>query len=237
MFRFKQFTVKDNRCAMKIGTDGILLGCWADVSGARHILDIGTGCGVIALQCAQKNSFARITGLEIDSDACIDAIENIYNSPWQNRIICLHTSLQAFASVNNEVFDAILSNPPFFENSQKALTKNRMNARHTDTLHYLDIFEFSLNHLSNNGSVQLILPSENAATCVEKAQEYGLKPIRICHVFPTPQKAAHRWLLHFMKTTSDIHCEMNDLVIENGITRHEYTEQYKILCKDFYLHF
>jgi tRNA1Val (adenine37-N6)-methyltransferase len=237
MFQFKQFTIDDQRSAMKIGTDGILLGCWAAVSTAKNVLDIGTGCGVIALQCAQKNETARIIGLEIDELATADANDNFKNSPWANRLSVINQTLQNFSSSTNSRFDTLISNPPFFENSQKARAIERLNARHTDHLHYIDIFEFSQNHLANNGSIQLILPSENAEKCVQKALEFDLAIMRICKVRPVPHKASHRWLLHFIKTKANIACETTELTIETGHKRHEYTETYKRLCKDFYLHF
>jgi tRNA1Val (adenine37-N6)-methyltransferase len=237
MFQFKQFTVNDARSAMKIGTDGILLGCWATVSSAHQIIDIGTGCGVIALQCAQKNKSAHITGLEIDTNAFTDAVANFQQSAWKERLTCINQSLQFFSATNNTCFDTIISNPPFFEKSQKATEMGRLHARHTDVLHYTDIFEFSYEHLANIGSVQLILPAENAEKCIEIAKEYGLYATRICKVRPIPQKAFHRWLLHLVKTNEDIPCDISELTIETGVKRHEYTDAYTMLCKDFYLHF
>lgn len=237
MFQFKQFIINDQNTAMKIGTDGILLGSWVNVYNSTKIIDIGTGTGVIAIMSAQKNNEAEITALEIDESAIMDAHQNIQNCPWNTRIQLIHESLQEFEKVNSSFFDCIISNPPFFENSQKAAYDSRIKARHTDTLHYTDLLNFAKNWLADEGALNLILPTEQGYQCVEASTAFNLKPIRICEVHPIPTKPAHRLLISFSRETSNQEPEKSKLIIETGIVRHEYTETYQKVCKDFYLKF
>jgi tRNA1Val (adenine37-N6)-methyltransferase len=237
MFQFKQFTISDQNTAMKIGTDGILLGSWVNVDKATKILDIGTGTGVISIMCAQKNIEAEIVALEIDESAIMDAHQNIQNCTWKTRIQLIHESLQEFEKGNSRFFDCIISNPPYFENSQKAAYDSRIKARHTDSLHYTDLLRFAKNWLADEGTLNLILPKEQGYQCVEASDAFNLKPIRICEVHPIPSKPAHRLLISFGRASSKQELEKSKLVIETGVVRHEYTEEYKKVCKEFYLKF
>jgi tRNA1Val (adenine37-N6)-methyltransferase len=237
VFQFKQFSIQDHHTAMKIGTDGILLGSWVNVDKATKILDIGSGTGVIAIMSAQKNQVADITALEIDENAIVDAQLNIQNCGWNNRINLIHISLQEFEKNNSQFFDCIVSNPPFFENSQKAANFARIKARHTDSLHYTDLLRFAQNWLTKDGTLNLILPTEQGYNCIECSSNFDLKPIRICEVHPIPAKPAHRLLISFGRESSNHELEKNKLIIETGIVRHEYTEEYKKICKEFYLKF
>ena len=232
-FKFKQFSVVDTHTAMKIGTDGILLGSWVDLKGDEHILDVGSGCGVIALMAAQKNNQAKITAIEIDDSACIDAHENIFNSPWKDRVTLMNAPLQEFNS--DQKWDSIISNPPFFENSMSAKGEERHQARHTDSLHYTDLLFFAQKHLSDNGSLNIILPVENGEACMDVCSDFDLHAQRTCYVKPVPQKEPHRILLSIGK--QNIPAEKTTLIIEDGVTRHHYTSAYKEICKDFYLKF
>ena len=164
VFKFKQFSIRQDNTAMKIGTDGTLLGAWVNVENANNILDVGTGTGVIALMTAQRNLEAKVTAIEINQDAIVDATYNIDNSPWTERVKLENSSLQEFITI--EKYDVIVSNPPFFENSLRSNSKNRNNARHTDSLHYTDILKFSQDHLKEKGIIALILPIENAELCI-----------------------------------------------------------------------
>ena len=227
-FQFKQFNLQQNNAAMKIGTDGILLGAWSNVKNAKTALDIGTGTGVIAIMQAQKNSSLQIDAVEIEQSACLDAIYNFKQSPWSDQLKLHHLSLSEFCP--NNKYDCIISNPPFFINSMKTLDLKRNIARHTNSLNYNDILEFSNNHITKKGTLSLILPEEQAANCILKATKNSLFLRKKCNVFPNPIKKQHRVLLEFSRTKKEI-LESN-LIIET-INRHEYTEEYKNLTKDF----
>ena len=229
MFRFKQFAIRQENAAMKVGTDGALLGAWCDVSKANNILDIGTGTAIIAMMVAQRNSTAAITAIEIDEKALIDASFNVKNCPWTNRIKIIQRSLQEFTPTLK--FDSIISNPPFFENSLKSNSRSKIKARHTDSLHYSDILNFASTHLSNIGVLHLILPVENAEKCIETAIEGGFYLKRICKVHPVPNKNAHRFVFELTKTATPTITE--SLIIETG-KRHDYSQHYIALTKAFY---
>jgi len=229
MFRFKQFAIRQENAAMKVGTDGALLGAWCDVSKANNILDIGTGTAIIAMMVAQRNSSAAITAIEIDQKALIDANFNIKNCPWTNRIRLIESSLQKYAPTLK--FDSIISNPPFFENSLKSNSHQKVKARHADSMHYSDILAFASKHLSSNGIVHLILPTENAEKCIEIAIESGYYLKRICKVQPVPYKNAHRYAFELTKVPTKTINE--SLTIETG-KRHDYSQQYIELTKAFY---
>lgn len=235
LFKYKQFTIRDENSAMKVGTDGTLLGCWVDVSKAKTILDIGAGTGVIGIMCAQKNQKAEITSLEIDDNAVVDAGFNISSllESWNSRINLIHKGLENFES--KVAYDVIVSNPPFFEKSQENIDDARTKARHTSSLHYTQIFEFSQKHLSESGELSMILPFENGQEAIQVCSEYKLSPVRVCEVKPVPQKAPHRLLLTFAKEERNI--EKTFLTIETGVKRHEYSADYIKLGKEFYLYF
>src|SRR5664279_1596216 len=142
-FRFKHFSVDDSKCAMKVGTDGVLMGAWADVSAAEKILDIGTGCGLIALMAAQRSN-ANITAIDIDEDATLQSKENFLSSPWHERIEAIHATVQQFQP--DFLFDLIICNSPFFKNALKTPYHERNLARHNDTLPF-DSLVSSVNRL------------------------------------------------------------------------------------------
>jgi len=192
-------------------------------------LDIGTGTAIIAMMVAQRNSSAAITAIEIDQKALIDANFNIKNCPWANRIKIIESSLQKYNPTLK--FDSIISNPPFFENRLKSNSHQKVKARHADSMHYSDILAFASKHLSSNGIVHLILPTENAEKCIETAIEGGFYLKRICKVHPVPHKSAHRFVFELTKTATPTISE--SLIIETG-KRHDYSQQYIALTKAFY---
>ncbi|MCB9188281.1 MAG: methyltransferase [Flavobacteriales bacterium] len=220
---------------MKVGTDGTMLGCWANVSTSNQILDVGCGSGVLTAICAQKNSNANIIGIDVENGAFLDATENVskLDGSWSSRITILQTCLQDF--VPNVKLDHIVSNPPFFENSQVSVDDARNFARHTDSLHYRDILSFGSNNLVKGGKISLVLPYENGLEAINQATLEGYFLTRKCVVFPIPQKAPHRLLLEFSNSEEEM--ELSQLIIETGIKRHDYTDEYKALGKDFYLYF
>lgn len=232
-FKFKQFTIFQDRCAMKVGTDGVLLGAWADCENAKTILDIGTGTGLIALMLAQR-SLAHIDAIEIDQSASEQASENVTKSPWESRISVINKSLQQFTEQIDKKYDLIVSNPPFFQNSLYAPDQNRTNARHNASLEYEDILDASLKLLSNNGTLSLVLPYLEGAMFIVKAAGKGLYCVRQTNVLPNPGKTPKRLLLEFTKIKKPL--VEQEIIIELN-KRHEYSDAYKNLTRDFYLKF
>jgi len=231
-FHFKEFTINQDKCAMKVGTDSILLGAWANCHEANNVLDIGTGTGILSLMLAQRCK-ATITGIDIAQESIQQAIENINNSPWKNRIQLFHSSLREFTPAI-EKFDMIISNPPFFQNSLKAPDQQRTYARHNETIHPDDIIIAAKKWLSQQGHISIIWPIEQGEEFIKTASENQLFCNRITKIKPHPGKPFHRLLLEFSFQNKSL--EESELTLENGI-RHHYTEEYKNLTKDFYIHF
>jgi tRNA1Val (adenine37-N6)-methyltransferase len=229
-FKFKQFTIFQDQCAMKVGTDGVLLGAWTEVEKSENILDIGTGTGLIALMLAQR-SMAKIDAVEIDERSCIQAKENVALSPWKERIKIYHFSIQDYTNCCSMRYNLIISNPPFFENASKASKPARTVARHTDLLSPIDLLNVAKQLLKEDGRLAVIYPTEAANSFQNMAQEYGF----FCHqklfVKPTPTSSVKRILMEF-SLNSNNYAE-NTLTIETD--RHRYTPEFIDLVKDFYL--
>ena len=232
-FTFKQFTIRQDQCAMKVGTDGVLLGAWTNSSGAKNILDIGTGTGLIALILAQREPNASIEAIEIEANAAKQASENVAHSPFSAQITVQHLSLNTYIQTK-PCFDLIVSNPPFFKNSLKAPDKSRSLARHNDELSLELLFHSGKKLLNPQGKMALILPTEQEEESIQTAAFHQLYPTRILHVFPTPDKTAKRVCLEFSTAKQEAHREV--LIIEK-YGRHQYSEEYIALTKDFYLKF
>ena len=223
-FRFKQFFVQDDRCAMKIGTDGVLLGAWAP-TGTR-ILDVGTGCGLIALMMAQRCPKAQIDAIDIDTAAVEQAKENGANA--------FLSRLQDWQE--NSKYDLVVSNPPYFRNSLKNPDRGRQTARHTDTLSYEELLHHSARLLTDTGQLALILPAEAEAEVRQLAASEGFALARITRVYSKESKPARRVLMAFVMTTSrrdDITTVEDTLVLEDD--KGGRSRPYQDLCKDFYL--
>ena len=229
-FRFKQFAVEQDDVAMKVGTDGVLLGAWANIDNAKHILDIGTGTGVIALQMAQRNSQAQISAVEIDETAAKRARANFDNSPWAERLTVEQTAVQEFSPV--EKFDLIVSNPPYFVDSLLPPDSKRSTARHTHDLSFEELDNAVGQLLADGGRFALILP-------VAEFDKYlaltHLHLIRRCDVCPIEGGAVKRVMGEFSKhmPTQIVH---ETIAIERG-KRRDYTDDYRALTKEFYLKF
>lgn len=231
-FKFKQFTIQQDRCAMKIGTDGVLLGAWVSLeNNPESVLDIGAGTGIISLQLAQRSFAETIEAIEIDEDAFEQSVENFEASPWGDRLFCYHASAQEFASEVEEEYDLIISNPPFYSDDYKSNDKARNTARFTDTLPFKDLAIFAFQFLSEKGIFALILPRKEEENFISIASEVGLFPKRICRVKGTMTSEVKRSLLEFSFKKNTVKIE--ELVIE--ISRHNYTKEYIDLVKDFYL--
>lgn len=230
-FSFKQFTVFHDKCAMKVGTDGVLLGAWADVQNTANMLDIGTGSGLIALMLAQRSK-AIIKAIDIDKNAIIQAKINAENSPWTDRIQILETDLFAFCNTTNSKFDLIVSNPPFFKNSLEAPEIARTIARHATTDFHNEIILSAKKLLTDDGKLCLILPVNEGNECIRFAQKNGLFCSKKVLVFPKPNSAAKRLLIEFSKHEAT--CCESEITIESAV-RHCYTDEFRALVKDFYL--
>lgn len=232
-FIFKQFKIQQHKCAMKVGTDAVLLGAWVTASRAKTILDIGTGTGIISLMLAQKSN-AKIDAIEIDKNAYDQALENIGNCKWKERIQAHHTSLQDYAKVCNYKYDLIISNPPYFVDSSKASEEARTNARHTDHLPFTDLLNGVVKLLNATGRFYVILPTKESQLFREMAEEQKLYLTRFTKVITRTDKPEKRVLMKFEFVRKPI--EESSITIEQD-ERHSYTDQYKELTKDYYIAF
>jgi len=233
-FRFKQFTIIQEKSAMKVGTDAVLLGAWTKVPQSGSILDIGTGTGVIALMLAQRSADAFVTGIEYELEAAREATENAENSPWSNRLNMLHISFQEFYKTSAAKFDLIISNPPFFVNSQKPKEGKLSDAKHNHLLPLDDLALGVAHLLSDDGVFSLILPALSVPMFQKSAEKHGLFPARKTIVRPNNLKVAHRYLMEFRKhQTPPESCFLN-IHTDNGL---DFTENYKGITRDFYLNF
>lgn len=231
-FQFKKFIIRHDKCAMKVGTDAVLLGAWADTGNCETILDIGTGTGIIALMLAQR-SFAEIDAVDIDREACEQATENAAASPFADRIHIIHASCSDFAvSCHQKKYDLIVSNPPYFANSLKCPDDKRTVARHTDSLLLQDLIRDACSLLSPSGRIALILPYERLEEVRQLAESNRLHIIRQTDVIPTPGAQPRRLLVELSVATESTQ-KRDTLTIEEA--RHQYTPEYIALTKEFYL--
>lgn len=233
-FQFKQFKIEQDRCAMKVGTDGVLIGCWCDTNDVHNVLDIGTGTGLIALMVAQRTSNnCHITGIEIDNEAAKQARENVAESPWSGRITIVDQKMQDYQPTTP--FDLIVSNPPYFTNALKAPDAKRSAARHNDSLSVEDIVHFAARHLNDKGRLAVVLPCEEGKRLQAESIACGLYVRRTTWVKTTIKKEPKRVLVEVGRQKTDCLTE-DTLVLSNGINN-EKTEQFIHLVKDFYLHY
>lgn len=195
VFRFKRFAVVNDRTAMKVGTDGVLLGAWCPVDGVRHALDVGTGCGVIALMIAQRCDDAVIDAIDIDHDAIQEATLNFQNSPWSDRLTATEEDFNVMAG--QERYDLVVSNPPFFTNGVLPDGDARTVARHTASLTYRQLIEGAARRLTDDGTLALISPVDAEGDIIEAATFASLPVRQMTRVIPVDGAAAKRtlWLL------------------------------------------
>lgn len=228
-FRFKQFVVYQDRCSMKVGTDGVLLGAWTDVESVHSILDIGAGTGLISLMLAQRSE-ACVTAIEVDEESASQAQENVDASPWKERIALRCCRVQDF--VSEQRFDCIVSNPPYFNRSLKSPKEGRTLARHTDSLSYEDLLRSVDRLLTEKGRFSVILPYSEKEMFLRLAEEQRLYCVRLTEVLPTPASQPKRFMAEFGRIERSK--EIYQLVIEEG-ERHHYSEAYRELTQEFYL--
>ncbi|RNC65896.1 tRNA1(Val) (adenine(37)-N6)-methyltransferase [Proteiniphilum sp. X52] len=232
-FRFKQFTVFHDQCAMKVGTDGVLLGAWAGVDNAAEVLDVGTGTGLIALMVAQRNPQAKVMAIDVDEQAVEQAKENIGNSPFSDRIDVELVAFRQFAQDSPKRFDLIVSNPPYFSDSLLPPEKGRARARHSVSLTLDDLLLSARRCLKNRGTLSLILPygKGDELDCLCEKHRFYMKRKTI--VYPLPDTEPKRLLVELTMRPAD-HTEISSLIIENS--RHRYTEGFSDLVSSFYIH-
>ena len=231
-FNFKQFHVNQDRCAMKIGTDGVLLGAWTPIiNNPYNVLDIGAGTGILSLMLDQRSNAEQIDAIEIDEDAYEQCVENFEASPWSDKLFCFHAGLDEFVDEPEDEYDLIISNPPFYTDDYKSDNSSRDLARFEDALPFEELIEAAALLLSDNGIFSVIIPFKEEERFVSLCKELDLFPLKITRVKGTPTTEIKRSLLAFCKMEQTP--LIDELVIE--ISRHNYTPEYIELTKDFYL--
>jgi len=231
-FVFKEFTINQNQCAMKIGTDAVLLGAWTSIEKEPFsVLDIGAGTGVLALMLAQRSHAELIDAIEIDDTTYEQCVENFEASPWGNRLFCYHASLEEFVEEIEDTYDLILSNPPFYAEDFKTDNQQRDLARFSDAMPFGHLIESASKLLSEDGIFSVIIPFKEETIFISLAANFNLFPNRILHVKGNPTSDIKRSLIECSFRESTI--TINTLIIETE--RHQYTSDYINLTKDFYL--
>ena len=231
-FQFKQFSVAQDRCEMKVGTDAVLLGAWSALDHMPNtILDIGSGTGILALIMAQRSTAELIDALEIDADAYEQCVYNFETSDWGDRLFCYHASLDEFVGEIEDTYDLIISNPPFYTDHFKSRNEARNKARFEDALPFEELLTSVSKLLSVTGQLNVIIPFSEEINFISLAKNVDLYPIRILRVRGLEESPVKRSLISF--TFQENKIEVSELTIE--ITRHHYTHDYINLTKDFYL--
>ena len=235
MFRFQKFSVAHSRSTMKVGTDGVLLGAWADTHSARNILDIGTGCGLIALMAAQRTPDAHVTAIDIDQASIDEATENFQASPFTERLEALQADIQTFSTQPNTFqYDCILSNPPFFTESLLSPNPTRAAARSVaGGLSFQTLIESAVRLLAPGGSLQIILPFQEAPRILDIAIGAGLHLLRRTDITTTATKPPRRTLLHWTNQPTSAPILHNQICLTGA--HGNRSEDYQALTKDFYL--
>ncbi len=235
VFQFKEFTIHQDKTAMKVGTDAVLLGAWCSVDNfPDSILDIGSGTGVISLMLAQRSDAITIDAVELDANAYEQTVENFEQSDWGDRLYCYNSSFQEFAdeiAEDEEVYDLIVSNPPFYTDDFETKDQSRNKARFTSSLSFEELIIGVSKILSKNGTFTVIIPSKEEHNFVDLANQHQLFLNSVCRIQGNPSSEIKRSLLAFSFHQTEITEE--HLVIETS--RHNYTDDYINLTKDFYL--
>jgi tRNA1Val (adenine37-N6)-methyltransferase len=232
-FRFKQFCIVQEKAAMKVGIDGVLLGAWANFDGEGRVLDVGTGTGLLALMAAQQSA-ALVDAVEIEAEAAEEALENFRQSPWNDRLQLFVTAFQEFETA--EKYDHVISNPPFFDEvkTPRSGDLKRATARHAGSLKIEELLAKSAGLLSEKGRMSLVLPAVQEEQLRSGARSFNLYVNRCARVFPDESRPAHR-ILAELSFKPGVRLEER-IYIRNCETG-EYTAQYRALTRDFYLAF
>jgi tRNA1Val (adenine37-N6)-methyltransferase len=231
LFRFKQFTIQHQRSSMKVGTDAVLLGAWCELDGARRVLDVGTGCGVIALMVAQRTTEADIWAIDIDSASVDEARENFLHSPWSDRLQARQEDFNNLADADG--FDLIVTNPPYYNEDVLPPDAVRSAARHTHALSFDQLMRGAARLLKSDGSIALITPVEARDAVTSAATFAGLNLSRLTTVHSSEGKPPKRLLWQWRKQRCVIQRDTLTLHQKGGYPTPQYVE----LCQDFYLHF
>jgi len=231
-FQFKQFSVAQENCAMKVGTDGVLLGAWARIpEGAGSVLDIGTGTGLIALQIAQRSHCDTIDALEVEDRAFEQAVDNFENSPWSDRLFCYHASLEEFRAEIDDRYDLIVCNPPYHDASYLSEGSERNLARQRQQMSFESLLNAVADLLDPAGTCAFIIPYEHEREFLVLARRNDLFPERITRVRGNSGSPLKRSLIQMGRVENSASVE--ELILE--IDRHVYTPEYVSLVRDFYL--
>jgi tRNA1Val (adenine37-N6)-methyltransferase len=229
MFHFKQFSIDDSTCAMKVGTDAVLLGSWIQASAESRILDIGTGCGILALMMAQRNPGIPVDAVEVDPDAAAQAEGNARLSPWSDKVQVFSSSIQEFTVSRTNTYSLIVSNPPFFTKSGDPA---RNLARHTDSLPLRELISCCIRLLEPNGRAAFIFPAGDLPEWTAETMSAGLYPASICFVRSTPEHKPHRVMAVFSNTPPASGSETEFIIYDSGRKR---SPEYQAITRDFYL--
>lgn len=230
-FRFKQFEIAQNQCTIKVNTDGVLLGSWAEVNDSNTILDIGTGTGVLAMMMAQKCNSAAVDAIDIDENAYRQAKENFGRSAWKKRLTAIHTSLQNFSTAVK--YHTVISNPPYFVNDFKSASEQKNIARHSIELNYGELLSGINRLLGENGKAFLVIPAFNFQLLQTAAEKENLFVTKLTEVIAVTGKAPYLVLMQLEREKKQF--LRSRIAIQN--TDGSFTDEYKTLTKDFYLKF
>ena len=234
-FHFKEFTIEQDKTAMKVGTDAVLLGAWCSLETRPDtILDVGSGTGLLSLMMAQRSDAETIDAVEIDPNAYEQSVANFEKSDWSDRLFCYHSSFQDFSEEmkeENQEYDLIISNPPFYNDNFETNNSSRNTARFTSALSFKDLLESTSKILSDSGVFTIIIPFKEEMTFISLAGKYRLFLNRVCRVRGTENSEIKRSMVEFSFYQREL--EETTLVIEKN--RHIYTREYVNLTKDFYL--
>ena len=230
-FRFKQFVVEQEKCAMKVGTDGVLLGAWAQLPDTGKVLDLGTGTGLVALMIAQRCQ-AEVVAVDISAEACEQATENVENSPWKERIMVVHQDAKTMVENYEGQFDCIVSNPPYFKENVKCPGQLRNTARHTDELNFKQLAVASAALLKQDGTLSVVLPADAAHEFIAEASSQRLSLLRQTWIHTKPNATPKRVLMTF-RNSLVVSSEISHMTIHEA--DHSFSEAYRELTSDFYL--
>ena len=231
-FKFKQFTILQDRCGMKVGTDGVIFGTWVDVENHRRALDIGTGTGLLALILAQRSKFLSIDAVEIDSDAAVQAFENVQKSKFNKQIAVIHGDFRSYYLHKKPEYDLIICNPPYFSDSMKPANRSRAISRHSQSLQLEEIFVGATMLMTVEGSLNVIVPYDLQENTRALAKSYKLFLRKKLNVIPLPGRNPKRCCLEFSFSEQKL---LEETLIIETTGRHNYSDEYIKLTKDFYL--